>query len=106
MTNNLAIQVPDLLAAAPYYGRQPDLAEVPKIKAELQLHYAAMDERVNAGIEAYEKALKDAGKKYQLYIYEGAQHAFNNDTAPTRYNEEAAKLAWSRTTAFFKSKLS
>lgn len=105
MTNNLAIQVPDLLAAAPYYGRQPDLAEVPKIKAELQLHYAGMDERVNAGIEAYEKALKEAGKKYQLYIYEGAQHAFNNDTAPTRYNEEAAKLAWSRTVAFFKEKL-
>lgn len=105
MANNLAIQVPDLLAAAPYYGRQPDLAEVPKIKAELQLHYAGMDERVNAGIEAYEKALKEAGKKYQLYIYEGAQHAFNNDTAPTRYNEEAAKLAWSRTVAFFKEKL-
>ncbi|MBX2968739.1 MAG: dienelactone hydrolase family protein [Cyclobacteriaceae bacterium] len=105
MANNLAVQVPDLLASAPYYGRQPDLTEVPKIKAELQLHYAGMDERVNAGIEAYEKALKDAGKKYQLYIYEGAQHAFNNDTAPTRYNEEAAKLAWSRTVAFFKEKL-
>lgn len=106
MANNLAIQVPDLLAVAPYYGRQPDLTEVPKIKAELQLHYAGMDERVNAGIEAYEKALNDAGKKYQLYMYEGAQHAFHNDTAPTRYNEEAAKLAWSRTIAFFKSKLS
>ncbi|MBX2964732.1 MAG: dienelactone hydrolase family protein [Cyclobacteriaceae bacterium] len=105
MANNLAIQVPDLLAAAPYYGRQPDLAEVPNIKAELQLHYAEMDERVNAGIEAYEKALKDAGKKYQLYIYEGAQHAFNNDTAPTRYNEAAASLAWSRVVALFKEKL-
>lgn len=105
MANNLAIQVPDLLASAPYYGRQPDLTEVPKIKAELQLHYAGMDERVNAGIEAYEKALKEAGKKYQLFIYEGAQHAFNNDTAPTRYNEAAAKLAWSRTIAFFKEKL-
>lgn len=105
MANNLAVQVPDLLASAPYYGRQPDLAEVPKINAELQLHYAGMDERVNAGIEAYEKALKEAGKKYQLYIYEGAQHAFNNDTAPTRYNEAAAKLAWSRTVAFFKEKL-
>ena len=105
MANNLAVQVPELLAAAPYYGRQPDLAEVPKIKATMQLHYAGMDERVNAGIEAYEKALKDAGISYQLYLYEGAQHAFNNDTAPTRYNEEAAKLAWSRTITLFKDKL-
>jgi len=105
MANNLAVQVPELLASAPYYGRQPDLAEVSKIKATMQLHYAGMDERVNAGIEAYEKALKDAGVSYQLYLYEGAQHAFNNDTAPTRYNEEAAKLAWSRTITLFKDKL-
>ena len=106
MANNLAVQVPDLLAAVPFYGRQPDLAEVPKIKAALQLHYAAMDERVNEGIAAYEEALKKAGVKYQLYMYEGAQHAFHNDTAPTRYNEAAAKLAWSRTIEFFKQKLS
>lgn len=105
MTNNLAIQVPDLLAAAPYYGRQPDLSLVNKIKAALQLHYAEMDERVNAGIAAYEEALKNAGVQYETFMYEGVQHAFNNDTAPTRYNETAAKLAWSRTMAFFKEKL-
>ncbi len=105
MTNNLAIQVPDLLAAAPYYGRQPDLSLVNKIKAALQLHYAEMDERVNAGIAAYEEALKNAGVQYETFMYEGAQHAFNNDTAPTRYNERAAKLAWSRTMSFFKEKL-
>jgi carboxymethylenebutenolidase len=97
----MAVQVPNLLAGAPYYGRQPDSADVPKIKAELQLHYAGMDERVNAGIPAYEEALKKAGVKYELFMYEGAQHAFNNDTAPTRYNKEAADLAWGRTMSFF-----
>jgi carboxymethylenebutenolidase len=105
MANNLAVNVPELLAAAPYYGRQPESADVPKIKAALQLHYAQMDERVNAGIPAYEEALKAANVKYQLFMYEGAQHAFHNDTAPTRYNEAAAKLAWSRTMEFFKEKL-
>lgn len=101
MANNLAVNRPDLLAAAPYYGRQPDANDVPKIKATLQLHYAGMDERINSGIPAYEEALKKAGVKYELFIYEGAQHAFNNDTAPTRYNEAAAKLAWGRTTDLF-----
>ena len=105
MANNLAVNVPELLAAAPYYGRQPEAADVPKIKAALQLHYAQMDERVNAGIPAYEEALKTANVKYQIFMYEGAQHAFHNDTAPTRYNEAAAKLAWSRTMEFFKEKL-
>ncbi len=105
MANNLAVSVPELKAAVPYYGRQPDLAEVPKIKASLLLQYAALDERVNAGIAAYEEALKQAGVQYQLFIYEGAQHAFNNDTAPTRYNEVIAKEAWARTIAFFKEKL-
>jgi carboxymethylenebutenolidase len=105
MTNNLAVNVPELLAAAPFYGRQPEAADVPKIKAALQLHYAQMDERVNAGIPAYEEALKAANIKYQVFMYEGAQHAFHNDTAPTRYNEAAAKLAWSRTMEFFKEKL-
>ncbi|MFZ6010476.1 MAG: dienelactone hydrolase family protein, partial [Bacteroidota bacterium] len=85
MANNLAVRVPDLLAAVPFYGRQPEAAEVPKIKAELQLHYAGMDERINAGIAAYEEALKNSGKKYQLFMYDSAQHAFHNDTAPTRY---------------------
>jgi carboxymethylenebutenolidase len=105
MANNLAVNVPELKVAVPFYGRQPDAAEVPKIKATLQLHYAAQDERVNAGIAAYEEALKKAGKKYELFMYEGAQHAFHNDTAPTRYNEAAAKLAWSRAMELFNKNL-
>jgi len=105
MANNLAIAVPELKAAVPFYGRQPDVAEVPKIKAALQLHYAQMDERVNAGIPAYEEALKKSNINYQLFMYEGVQHAFHNDTSSARYNEAAAKLAWSRTMEFFKEKL-
>src|SRR6185295_8282488 len=81
MANQLAVHVPDLKAAIPFYGRQPDAADVPKIKAALQLHYAGMDERINAGIPAYEEALKKAGASYQLFTYDGAQHAFHNDTA-------------------------
>ena len=105
MANQLAVHVPDLKAAIPFYGRQPEAADVPRIKAALQLHYAGMDERINAGIPAYEEALKKAGTSYQLFTYEGAQHAFHNDTAPTRYNEAAAKLAWSRSIDFLKEKL-
>jgi carboxymethylenebutenolidase len=105
MANTLAVNVPDLLAAAPFYGRQPEAADVPKIKAALQLHYAEKDERVNAGIAAYEEALKKSNVKYEVHMYIGAQHAFFNDSAPTRYNEEAAKLAWSRVLTFFKDKL-
>lgn len=105
MANQLAIHAPDLKAAVPFYGRQPELADVPKIKASLQLHYGGLDERINAGIPAYEEALKKTGVPYELYIYEGAQHAFNNDTAPTRYNEAAAKLAWDRTITFLKKQL-
>ncbi|GAB3782776.1 dienelactone hydrolase family protein [Spirosoma horti] len=105
MANQLAVHYPDLKAAVPFYGRQPDAADVSKIKAAVQLHYGGLDERINAGIPAYEEALKKAGVPYELYVYEGAQHAFNNDTAPTRYNEAAAKLAWERTTKFLKTKL-
>jgi len=101
MANDLAVNVPDLKAAVAFYGRQPDAADVPKIKAAVQLHYGGLDERIDAGIPAYEDALKKAGVKYELYVYEGAQHAFHNDTAPTRYNEAAAKLAWQRTLKFF-----
>ena len=101
MANQLAVNAPDLKAAVAYYGRQPAEADVPKIKSRVQLHYGGLDERVNAGIPAYEAALKKAGVKYELYIYDGAQHAFNNDTAPTRYNEAAAKLAWDRTLKLF-----
>jgi carboxymethylenebutenolidase len=105
LANQLAVNVPDLKAAVAFYGRQPDVADVPRIKAAVQLHYGGLDERVNAGIPAYEEALKKAGTTYELYIYEGANHAFHNDTAPTRYNEAAAKLAWERTLKFFGDKL-
>ena len=105
MSNNLAVRVPSLKAAVPFYGRQPAAEDVPRIKAALQLHYAGLDERVNAGIPAYEEALKKNNIPYELYIYEGAQHAFHNDTAPSRYNKEAAQLAWQRTLDFFKKHL-
>ncbi len=101
MANTLAVNVPSLKAAVAFYGRQPAASDVPKIKAAVQLHYGELDERVNAGIPAYEEALKNAKIPYELYIYEGANHAFHNDTAPTRYNEQAAKLAWQRTISFF-----
>lgn len=106
MANQLAVNSPKLNAAVAYYGRQPESADVPKINAAVQLHYGGLDERINAGIPAYEQALKSAGKKYEVYIYEGAQHAFLNDTAPTRYNPDAAKLAWERTLKIFKETLS
>ncbi len=105
MANQLAVNSPDMKAAVAFYGRQPDAADVSKIKGAVQLHYGGMDERVNAGIPAYEEALKKANIPYELYIYEGAQHAFHNDTAPTRYNEAAAKLAWERTLTFLTKKL-
>ena len=106
IVNQLAVNVPDLKAAVAFYGRQPESTDVYKIKAAVQLHYAGTDERINAGIAVYEEALKQAKVTYELYSYEGAQHAFHNDTAPTRYNEAAAKLAWERTLAFFKKYLS
>ncbi len=102
LANQLAVNAPLLNAAVAFYGSQPDAADVPKIKAAVQLHYGSLDERINAGIPAYEAALKAAGTKYELYVYEGANHAFHNDTAPTRYNEAAAKLAWERTLRLFK----
>jgi carboxymethylenebutenolidase len=95
----------DLAAGVAYYGSQPDAADVPSIEARMMLHYAALDERINAGIAAYEAALKEAGVDYQLFIYEGANHAFNNDTSEARYNKEAADLAWSRTVEFFRETL-
>jgi len=101
MANNLAVKVPSLKAAVAFYGRQPATEEVPQIKAAIQLHYGALDERVNAGIPAYEEALKKNNIPYGLYIYEGVNHAFHNDTAPARYNEAAAKLAWERTITWF-----
>lgn len=105
MANNLAVQVPALKAAVAFYGRQPEAADVPKIKAAVQLHYAGIDERVNAGIPAYEEALKKAGVRYELYRYEGVNHAFHNDTSTARYNAEAAQLAWQRTLRFWEEYL-
>ena len=105
MANQVAVNSPDVLAAVPFYGRQPAAEDVPKIKASLQLHYAGLDERINSGIAAYEAALKKASVDYKIYMYEGAQHAFLNDTTPERYNKEAAQLAWQRTISFLKEKL-
>jgi carboxymethylenebutenolidase len=105
MSNNLAVKIPALKAAVAFYGRQAAAEDVSKIKAAIQLHYGSLDERVNAGIPAYEEALKKNNINYELYMYEGANHAFHNDTAPTRYNEEAAKLAWKRTIDFFKKQV-
>lgn len=105
MANSLAVTVPKLKAAVAYYGRQPDAAQVPQIKASLMLHYGGLDERVNAGIPAYEAALKANNIPYEIFVYDGVNHAFHNDTAPTRYNEAAAKLSWERTIGFFKKQL-
>ncbi len=100
MANFLAARIPDLGAAAPFYGNQVPAEEAAKIKAALMLHYAETDERINAGWPAYEAALKAAGVKYEMYQYPGTQHGFNNDTTP-RYDEAAARLAWQRTISFF-----
>ena len=105
MANQLAVNSPDVSAAVPYYGMQPASVDVPRIKASLLLHYAGLDERIDKGIPAYVAALKKASIDYTLYVYEGAQHGFNNDTSPARYNKEAADLAWKRTIAFLKEKL-
>jgi carboxymethylenebutenolidase len=101
MSGSLAVNVPSLKAAVGFYGRQPAEADVPKIQAAIQLHYAGLDERINTGIPAYEAALKAHGKTYELYMYDEVNHAFHNDTSASRYNEAAAKLAWTRTLAFF-----
>lgn len=105
MANQLAAAGSPLAAAVAYYGRQLADAEVPRVSAALLLHYAEHDERVNAGIAAYEAALKAHGKKYELHRYPGTQHAFNNDTNAARYDAAAARLAWERTLAFLKRHL-
>lgn len=104
-TNQVAVNAPDLNAAVPYYGRQPAESDVAKINAPVMAHYAGNDPGVNAGIPAFEEALKKYKKEYQIFMYEGASHAFNNDSNPERYNEKAARLAWERTIAFFREKL-
>jgi carboxymethylenebutenolidase len=105
VVGRVAVAEPTLDAGVVYYGIQPALDGVPGIKARLLLNYAGIDERINAGIPAFEEALKAAGVDYQLHVYEGAQHAFNNDTSEARYNAEAAALAWQRTIDFFKASL-
>ena len=105
MANQLAVNSPDLLAAVPFYGMQPAPEDVSKIKAALLLHYAGLDERINKGIASFEAALKKASVDYRMYMYEGVNHAFHNDTNARRYNKEAAQLAWQRTISFLKEKL-
>ncbi len=105
MANRVAVNSPDVIAVVPYYGPQPAAEDVPKIKASLLLHYAGDDAGVNKGIPTYEAALKKANVDYKMYMYEGAKHAFNDDTRAERYNKEAAKLAWERTISFLKEKL-
>jgi carboxymethylenebutenolidase len=104
IVNMLAVRAPDLAAAVPFYGGQPSAADVAKIKAPLLIQYAGLDDRLNAGWPAFEAALKANGVKYQMYMYPGTNHGFHNDTTP-RYDEAAAKLAWSRTIAFFNENL-
>lgn len=104
VANAAAVAFPDLGGAVPFYGRQPEAADVIKIKAPLLIHYAALDERVNAGWPDYEAALKAAGTRYEAYIYPGVNHGFHNDSTP-RYDEAAAELAWGRTIAFFQANL-
>lgn len=104
IANMMAVRIPELAAAVPYYGGQPTTEEVPQIKAPLLLHYAALDTRVNEGWPAYEAALKENKKDYTAYIYPNVNHGFNNDTTP-RYDKDAATLAWQRTIEFFTNKL-
>lgn len=100
----LAVRMPELHAAVPFYGNQPPVADAAKVKAPMQLHFAAVDERINASWPAYEAALKAANVPHTAYQYPGTQHGFNNDTTP-RFDAAAAKLAWSRTVAFFNKNL-
>ena len=104
IVNMLAVRMPDLAAGVPFYGTQPSATDAAKIKAPLLIHYAEHDDRVNAGWKPFERALKASGTKYEMHMYPGTQHGFHNDTTP-RYDEAAAKLAWSRTLAFFKDHL-
>ncbi len=104
MVNTLAVRLPDLAAAVPFYGGQPAAEDVPKIKAPLLLHYAGLDARVNKGWPDYEAALKANGVTYTAHIYGGANHGFHNDTTP-RYDQAAATLAWQRTIDFFNQRL-
>jgi carboxymethylenebutenolidase len=104
ISNMMAVRIPELAAAVPFYGGQPAATDVPQIKAPLLLHYGELDTRVNEGWPAYEAALKENKKEYTAYIYPGVNHGFHNDTTP-RYDKAAAELAWTRTIEFFTEKL-
>lgn len=104
VSNMMAVRIPDLSAAVPFYGGQPAAEDVPKIKAPLLLHYAGLDTRVNEGWPAYEKLLKENNKEYTAYVYPDVNHGFHNDSTP-RFDKAAAELAWQRTVDFFKAKL-
>lgn len=105
LVNRLATKSPELKAAVAYYGAQPPAKDVPAIKAALLLHYAGLDERINAGIDAYRKALEENGKTFEIHVYDGVNHAFNNDASAARYDKAAADLAWQRTVAFLKKNI-
>jgi carboxymethylenebutenolidase len=106
LVNSFATKSPELKAGVAYYGAQPPADEVANIKAALMLHYAGLDDRINAGIDAYKKALEANGKNVEIFVYDGVNHAFNNDTSAARYDKKAADLAWGRTVAFLKKNLS
>jgi carboxymethylenebutenolidase len=103
MANRLAVAAPGLKAAVAYYGQTLMPEKAAEVKAPLLLHYAGLDERINAGVPAFEAALKENDKEFQLFIYEGANHAFNNDSNPARYDRKVANLAWDRTIAFLET---
>jgi carboxymethylenebutenolidase len=104
VANSMAVMLPDLAASVPYYGRAPEAADVPKIKAPLLIHHGELDKRLVEALPAYEAALKANGKTYEAYVYPKANHGFHNDTTP-RYDKEQAELSWDRTIAFFKKHL-
>jgi len=105
MANQVAVNAPNVAATVAYYGRQPAADQVASIKAPVMLHYAGLDERINAGIPDFEAALKQHGVNYQVFVYDGVNHAFNNDTNAARYDQKAAEVAWNRTVNFFKDTL-
>ena len=104
ISNMMAVRLPELAAAVPYYGSQPKTEDVPKINAPLLIHYAELDKRVNAGWPTYKKDLEDNNKEFEAFIYPNVNHGFHNDTTP-RYDKEAAELSWNRTIAFFDKNL-
>lgn len=106
LVNRFATVSPELKAGVAYYGAQPQASDVPNIKAALMLHYAGLDDRINAGIDAYRKELQAGGKTFEIFVYDGVNHAFNNDTSAARYDKKAADLAWSRTIDFLKKYVS